>query len=351
MDTVEINIGSSGPQGQVIQNYNENIALNAGAFPHQDEKSDDGTPKAMSFLEEEQVIPTKICIIKGPAKGHKFDVGEKSMFIGRSSRNDIQIKDMKISRKHLKVFRKEETMFVEDLMSTNGTRLNGKTITPGECFEMEKGDTISLGNTVVQFGEIFSSESSDNNNSSSSACGEDLEGKHDFLKERRSDSPRKLEIGEISRMFDQSLNINGMLEKLLESILETLPRIDRVAILVFNQKGKVKEVIAKSKKEQGKESFRYNSKLLGRLAKDGKAVKVSDTTYEAQTDHSENLGPMQTSSTLCVPIIANSKISGAIYLKSLPGPYEGFRKEDLLRLNSMTGFIALAIENSTFLTN
>jgi pSer/pThr/pTyr-binding forkhead associated (FHA) protein len=351
MDTVEINIGSSGPQGQVIQNYNENLALNGRAFPNHDETSENGTEKATSFLEEEQMIPTKLCIMKGPAKGHKFDVTEEAMFIGRSSRNDIQIKDIKVSRKHLKVFRTEKTLFVEDLRSTNGTRLNGKTIKPGQCFEMEKGDTISLGNTVIQFGEIFSSESSDNSNSSSSACVEDPDGKHKFLKERRSGSPRKLELEEISRMFDQSLNINGMLGKLLESILDTLPRIDRVAILVFNQKGKVKEVIARSKKEQGKEAVRYNSRLLGRLAKDGKAVKVSDTTYEAQTDHSENLGPMQTSSTLCVPIIVNSKISGAIYLKSLPGPYDGFRKEDLLRLNSLTGFIALAIENSTFLTN
>ena len=351
MDTVEINNGSSGPQGHVIQNYNENLALNGSVFPNQDETSGKGTEKPMSFLEEEQVIPNKLCIMKGPAKGHKLDVGEKAMFIGRSSRNDIQIKDIKVSRKHLKVFRIEKTLFVEDLRSTNGTRLNGKTITPGESFEMEKGDTISLGNTVIQFGEIFSSESPDTNNSSSSACEEDPDGKHDFLKERRSGSPRKLELAEISRMFDQSLNINGMLEKLLESILDTLPRIDRAAILVFNQKGKVKEVIARSRKKQGKEAVRYNSRLLGRLAKDGKTVKVSDTTYEAKTDHSENLGPTQTSSTLCVPIIANSKISGAIYLNSLPGPYDGFRKEDLLRLNSLTGFIALALENSTFLTD
>jgi pSer/pThr/pTyr-binding forkhead associated (FHA) protein len=352
MDTVEINIGSSGPQGHAIQNYDENLALNErGAFPNQDETSDNGTGNAPSFLEEEQMEPTKLCIMKGPAKGDKFDVGKTAMFIGRSSRNDIQIKDIKVSRKHLKVFRTERTLFVEDLRSTNGTRLNGKTIPPGQCFEMEKGDLITLGKSVIQFGEIFSNESSNTDNSSSSACGEDPDGKHNFLKERRSRSPKKLELEEIKRMFDQSLNINGMLEKLLESILDTLPRIARVAILVFNQKGKAKEVIARSRNEQNNKAVRYKRGLLGRLAKDGKAVKVSDTTYEAQTDDSENLGPMQTSSTLCVPIIANTKISGAIYLNSLPGPYEGFRKEDLQRLNSLTGFIALAIENSTFLTD
>ena len=56
------------------------------------------------------------------------------MFIGRAARNDIHIKDIMVSRKHLKIFKVGETLFIEDLMSTNGTQFNGEVITSGEAF-------------------------------------------------------------------------------------------------------------------------------------------------------------------------------------------------------------------------
>ena len=45
----------------------------------------------------------KLHIIKGPLKGKIFDLEGETVFIGRSSRNDIQIKDLTISRKQIKI--------------------------------------------------------------------------------------------------------------------------------------------------------------------------------------------------------------------------------------------------------
>ena len=208
---------------------------------------------------------------------------------------------------------------------------------------MGDGDTVSCGNTVLRFGEIASPESSDTDTSGS---------KHNLIKERRSAWPKKLELGKITGIFDQSLNIDGMLEKLLEHVFDTLPRIDRAAILSFNkQKGQVKEVICRSRKENGNETFRYNFGLLGQIVKDGKAVKVSDTTYVAQGDQLGDMETGQTSSTLYVPIVINTKVRGAIYLNSSPGSFEGFRKDDLSLFDSLCGLIGVAIGNATINAN
>jgi pSer/pThr/pTyr-binding forkhead associated (FHA) protein len=297
----------------------------------------------MSLLEEKQVVPIKLCIMEGPAKGKKIDLKEKTIFIGRSPRNEIQINDIMVSRKHLKIFKVEETLFIEDLMSTNGTRFNGEVITSGEAFEVGDGDTVSLGNTVVRFGVIPTPEFSDTDTSSS---------KNNLINERRTALPKKLELDKISGMFNQSLNIDGMLEKLLEHVFDTLPRIDRAAILSFNnQKGQVEEVICRSRKENGNEIFRYNFGLLGQIAKDGKAVKVSDTTYAAQADQSGDMDTEQMSSTLYVPIVINTKVRGAMYLNSSPGHFEGFRKDDLSLLDNLSGLVGVAIGNSTMNVN
>jgi hypothetical protein len=135
-------------------------------------------------------------------------------------------------------------------MSTNGTRFNGEVITSGEAFEVGDGDIVSFGNTVIRFAEIPSPESSDTDTSGL---------KHNLINERRTALPKNLELDKITGMFNQSLNIDGMLEKLLEHVFDTLPRIDRAAILSFNnQKGQVEEVICRSRKENGNEIFRYN---------------------------------------------------------------------------------------------
>jgi len=343
MDTVEINIGAPEPKGHIIQNFSENPAFKGRAFSNKRKISGSRPQEDMSLLEEKQVVPTKFYIMEGPAKGKKFDLKEKAMFLGRSPRNDIQIKDIMVSRKHLKIFKVEETLFIEDLMSTNGTRFNGEVITSGEAFEVGDGDTVSFGNTVIRFGEIPSTEFSDTDTSSS---------KHNLRNERRTAWPKKLELGKITGMFGQSLNIDRMLEKLLVHVFDTLPRIDRAAILAFNnQKGQVEEVICKSRKKSGNETFRYNFGLLGRIVKDGKAVKVSDTTYVAQADQSWDMDTEQTSSTLYVPIVINTKVRGAMYLNSSPGPFEGFRKGDLSLLDSLSGLIGVAIGNSTIHAN
>ncbi|UCF83113.1 MAG: FHA domain-containing protein [Desulfobacteraceae bacterium] len=351
MDTIEINRGAFGQRDHVIQSYNTNLVLSDRAFPYKEKTSDDQPKKVVSSLEEEQIRCAKLCVIEGPIKGKEFDLTVNTAFVGRSSRNDIQIKDIMVSRKHLKISRTGETFSVEDLRSTNGTLLNGKTIEPGECIEMGNKDTISIGDTVFRFGEISGNAPPDVDDLGGSYAEHNKNGKPNAINERRSPSKKELELDKILGMFEKTLNINGMIEKLLELLLDTLPRIDRAAILVFNnQKGKIKEVMSRSRKEQQNEAVRYNRGLLGRIAKTGKVVKVSDTTYEAKTDRSENMDTTQTSSTLCVPIIVKSRIRGAIYLSSLRGPYDGFRKEDLLLLNTLSSFVAVAIENSTLLT-
>jgi len=343
MDTVEINIGTPVTRGYIIQNLSKNTAFKGRAFSDRGKAFDNRSKEDMLLLEEKQVVPTKLCIMEGPAKGKKFDLREKTMFLGRSKRNDIQIKDIMVSRKHLKIFKVGETLFIEDLVSTNGTRFNGEVITTGEAFEVGDGDTVSFGNTVIRFGESSSPDSSDTDTSGS---------KHNRMNERRTASPKKLELDKISGMFGQSQNIDGMLEKLLGHVFDTLPRIDRAAILAFNnQKGHVEEIICKSRKENGNGTFRYNFGLLGRIVKDGKVVKVSDTTYVAQANQSGDMKTEQTSSTLYVSIVINTKVRGAMYLNSSPGPFEGFRKEDLSMFDSVSGLIGVAIGNSTIIAN
>ena len=96
----------------------------------------------------------KIILTEGTLAGRSFVFDENTVFIGRSFKNDIQINDNAISRKHLKIFRIGKRFFIEDLKSTNGTLINGESIASGESYEVGQGDSIQIGGTVIQLGDL-----------------------------------------------------------------------------------------------------------------------------------------------------------------------------------------------------
>jgi sigma-B regulation protein RsbU (phosphoserine phosphatase) len=290
----------------------------------------------------------RLYISEGPMKDQTFDFKQKAVFIGRSSPNDIQINDIKISRKHLKIFKIGESFSIEDLGSTNGTLLNGEMITPGKSYEVTERDTIVIGNTVIQLGGIPPNKALGMKDLGHHSPEADLDVLKDLARERRSRSPKNLQlIYKASKLLEQSLDIHEVLEMILDSMFETLPRIDRVSILLFdNQQNKLKEAVTRSRQGEEKGTIPYSHTVLDRVAKNGKAIKVSNTTYEAQPEPLESMDTLQIRSVLCVPMIMNKKTRGAIYVDSRQGPYDSSRKEDLLLLNSLGGFIAAAIEKS-----
>lgn len=67
--------------------------------------------------------------------------------LGRSSKNDIVIKDNFVSKNHLAIEEENGHYYIRDLNSANGTFLNGQTLY--EETELQNGDRIGVG--FIQF--------------------------------------------------------------------------------------------------------------------------------------------------------------------------------------------------------
>jgi putative methionine-R-sulfoxide reductase with GAF domain len=292
----------------------------------------------------------KLHVIEGPLKGHSFDLHGETTFVGRSSRNDIQIEDPTLSRKQLKIFRIGKTLFIEDLKSTNGTRINGRFIEPGESFEVQEGDTLSMGNTVMHLGEVAPVGRVDAPEPVPATFSGEVSSDSGQAEERRSRSNKSLDlIYKVTEVLRQSLDIEEILTRVVSYLFDTLPRIDRVAIFLFERDGGMKQAAALSRADYDNGRIPYSRPVLERIAKEGKAVRMSNTNYEPPIDFSEDMETLKIQSVLCVPLISNSKVWGALYVDSLGGPY-GFRREDLLLLNSLSGPVAVAIEKAQLMS-
>lgn len=94
--------------------------------------------------------PGTLVILNGSFEGMTYELRSEETMIGRNPTTDITLLDEGISREHaLILFDDEDGIYViEDLQSTNGTKLNGKRI---RSAELNDGDEIQVGLTRFAF--------------------------------------------------------------------------------------------------------------------------------------------------------------------------------------------------------
>ena len=79
---------------------------------------------------------------------HDLALRGDRMVVGRLSACDICLADANVSRRHAEFFRLDDEWFVQDLESTNGTRLNGQPVTRSR---LKDGDVVEVGVTRLTY--------------------------------------------------------------------------------------------------------------------------------------------------------------------------------------------------------
>jgi adenylate cyclase len=307
---------------------------------------------------------TKLYILGGPEKDKLYDLQGDIIGIGRSPENDIQIKDASVSRNHVKIIKRRDKFFIEDLESRNGTLVNDIQIRSGEEFEIKEGIPITIGDIVINLvkeysmddDDITASELSDKDLAvlDSTDLAEELNDTAGaFAKDRPMTPQKNVElVYKVASLLMQSLimddeDINQILEKILGNILNLLKRVDRGAfILLDTSTGEISDLIPIFKKSSGDHIKMYSQTIVDRVIREGKAVTMLDTRNEDEADLSDSIQIMRVRSVMCVPLISRSQIRGVIYVDSISKPH-GFRREDLSLLTALSIPAALAIENAT----
>ncbi|MFQ5696751.1 MAG: FHA domain-containing protein [Myxococcota bacterium] len=86
-----------------------------------------------------------LTIKSGGFCGNRFEISRPEVLIGRTPTSDLTLVDDGISREHAMIVWEDDRFSIEDLQSTNGTRVNGK---PVRSVELADGDEIQIGNTL-----------------------------------------------------------------------------------------------------------------------------------------------------------------------------------------------------------
>jgi len=89
-------------------------------------------------------------IMNGGFEGMTYDLDEEEVIVGRNPTTSITLLDEGISREHALILFDEDVpgYVIEDLASTNGTKLNGKRVRSAPLAE---GDQLQIGQTLFRF--------------------------------------------------------------------------------------------------------------------------------------------------------------------------------------------------------
>ena len=90
---------------------------------------------------------TRICVLRGFYEGLEVPVDRDWVVIGRGRGADVVLAEPTISRAHAAIGFEEESFFVQDLGSTNGTLVNGSR---EEKTSLSNGDEIQMGKLVLR---------------------------------------------------------------------------------------------------------------------------------------------------------------------------------------------------------
>jgi hypothetical protein len=289
---------------------------------------------------------TTFHVITRSKEHQSFNFHKGAVSVGRSPENDIKVDDISVSRKHFVIHATHNKYYIRDLKSTNGTFVNNKQIDPDDEYEIGEGVPIALGKTIISIGKAFEGDVSE------------IFDAIDFSKDASSTARIQEEtrpmtsknnmdfICRLSRILVEPLDINSILEKGLDLILDLLKRIDRGQIFLINcETGRTEDVIARHRKEGGDATMMFSPSVMDHVLGEGNPVMIINTSDSEEEDLSRSLRSLGIGSMMCVPLIIRSKIWGVIYLDSIQEPH-GFREEDLMLITAMSVPIALAIENA-----
>ena len=290
---------------------------------------------------------TKIYIMSGPSEGKYYEIEGDTVHIGRSPQNQIQIRDKYVSRKHLRITKKDNRYLVRDLDSKNGTFVDGVQIDAGIDIAVGEGLPIVIGMSLICLGKECSE--------SVLAFLDSFEGPEKLgegetihhVEDRPMTSRKNQElIKKVSDVFMESSDINEILEKILEYLLEVLKRVDRSFLLLFDSKsGEVTHIATRVRPGVEGEGINYSQAVVEQVRQEGKALIISDANGQEKPDYTTTLDLEKIKSVMCVPILFRSQIRGVLYVDSLSRPH-GFRQEDISLLTSLSSRAALSIQSA-----
>ncbi|RKY27553.1 MAG: hypothetical protein DRP79_03175, partial [Planctomycetota bacterium] len=153
-------------------------------------------------------------------------------------------------------------------------------------------------------------------------------------------------LQEISRAINSELNMNKLISKILDMVIEVM-QAERGFLILKDKKGKLVVRVARNIDHDSvkKPEFKVSFSIAKRVVKTGEPILTSNAQEDERFKDKISVHDLKLKSVLCVPFMLKEKILGAAYVDNrfVSGL---FGERDLEMLNAFCNQAAIALENA-----
>ncbi|MCO8120257.1 SpoIIE family protein phosphatase [Stieleria sp. TO1_6] len=297
----------------------------------------------------------------------RFELTEQETSIGRHPDCHVVVDAGAVSRFHAKVVREKNDQFrVVDLGSRNGTFLNGGKLSGDQV--LREGDRIRISDIELVFhadavpefaargaevsfsGTNFGIVMVDDEPDSSSrvvAPQVEFEKSGDGLKMRATPEAKLEALLKINRNLSNTLSLDEVLPKILDSLFAIFPSADRGFIVMEAADGQLRTRWVKTRQSRDEtETVRISRTIIRRVISTGEAILSFDAMEDARFNSSESIADFSIKSMICAPLgDGDGKMFGAIQIDSTQGRGQ-FAEEDIDLLSGVAAQAGILISNA-----
>lgn len=281
-----------------------------------------------------------LVVVRGSSVGHRYFIEASGLLIGRQFDAEVYLDSLAVSRYHARLLNQSETIYIEDLQSSNGTfvnghRINGKVrLLDGDLIEIGPYDfRITLNNQFNETQQVIRAR---------------VEAHPSNITLFANNAATKLErMLQIAQDLGRNLEVDPLLTRLLEHLLVLFPQADRGIVLICDEK----QFIARAQRRRlgdVSSDYGYSKTIVQKALDEGVGLLSEDVRGDREFVASETIISLNIRSFLCVPLIGWDKTRlGVIQLDSFL-PNNPFRPDDLEMLIAIGLQAAVVLQNATF---
>jgi serine phosphatase RsbU (regulator of sigma subunit)/pSer/pThr/pTyr-binding forkhead associated (FHA) protein len=283
-----------------------------------------------------------LVIVQGPESGKQFPLDSGSSLIGRQPDAPVFLEALAVSRQHAQIVREDETFYIEDVGSSNGTFLNGKPVS-GRT-DLTEHDTVQIGPYLLVLRPDPPEPPSDTG--SDPAIRVQVSATPSNHTIYAQNPAHKLQVVlEIAQHLARTLEVQPLLGKLLDQLLRLFPQADRgLALLGDGDRFEVQ--VQRERDSNSTLGTSFSRTLVQRALREGVGILSEDVPGDQRLLKTATLVALKLRSLVCVPVICqDGRRLGVIQLDCFRS-HVRFRMEDLELLAAIALQVAVVLDNA-----
>jgi phosphoserine phosphatase RsbU/P len=268
--------------------------------------------------------------------------------IGRSSKHPIHIPDATVSKDHAEITSRAGQVYLRDLGSRNGTRVNGREAR--EAIPLEAGDQVEIGHvTLIVSGEEPRPRLRLNEQS---VIGTTLRLKAESILEQRvktGKDPSGLVhlLAEAGQLLVMPRPLVETCDELLRFVERAVPA-SRYVLLMGGPDAEPTQVAARTKGGRADRALSLSRSIMRTVLNECTSVLTRDTASDPRFQAQHSIVAQSVHSAMAVPLFDNEKVLGLLYVDSAD-PMIRFDDDQLELLTLLANMAAVKITNARLL--